>query len=206
MLQWIEDHSGSLNVLVGLGTLVVWLLYLQVFLFLYRRQTTPSILISRAGGTSLDARCCLSNMSSDPIHFQSLICTLKETDAAITSSVNDIDALSEERDGASGGMDYGPLQSGQVLSIGRFRDLVRRLRREAGVLEDKPEKDCLPSRLDLQVVAVYGADDLLVSAKRSFDIVLEDGAARVRPCTADTQQVRSTRERKRLRELVETYG
>lgn len=199
MLQWFSEYSDTLNVVTNVGMLLVWLAYLHIFLLLYRRQTTPTILITRGGGSTLDARCLLSNMSSDVIHLQSLVCTIDESGASGTTSVNDIDELSAKPAGYEG---RGLLKPGEWLDVGRFGDLLQLLR---GCSGKTPTAESSDSYLRIQVVAAYGSEDLLVSAKRTFDIIQRDNGAHVRPRTVETEQVRSIIARRRLRSMIERY-
>lgn len=202
MLQWLREYSDTLNLITNVGMLLVWLGYLHVFLLLYRRQTTPSILITRSGGSSLDARCLLCNMSSDAIYLQSLVCTLDEPGASVTTSITDIDELSGKSSNQEG---QGPLKSGSCLDVGRFGDLLERLRTEANRSGNEPPSGDGDGYLQIQVIAVYGAEDLLVSAKREFDVVQREDATYLRPRSVETRQVRSIIERRRLRALLETF-
>jgi hypothetical protein len=77
MLDWISEHHRVLSVLTNIGMLFVWIVYLQLFLSSYKRQTRPKILINVGAGRSIDARCLLSNMSSEAIYVESLIATLE---------------------------------------------------------------------------------------------------------------------------------
>ncbi|TNC60456.1 hypothetical protein FHG71_22030, partial [Rubellimicrobium roseum] len=76
MLDWLSANSDAVNVVLNLAMLLVWIVYLQVFVSSYRRQRRANILISVGGGSGLDARCLVSNMSEGAIYIRSLVLDL----------------------------------------------------------------------------------------------------------------------------------
>ncbi len=92
----------------------------------------------------------------------------------------------------------GPLRPGGFMPIGSFRRLIERVLRARGGdmvrVEDLPDS----ITLELQVFADYASEDLLVGAKRRFDINRRDGALCLHAPTLVTEQIRSRAERKQL--------
>lgn len=70
MLNWMTKNSDWLNVVANWAMVAIWIVYLQVFLRSFRRQTLPKIVINQAAGSSLDAACFISNMSSEAIYIE----------------------------------------------------------------------------------------------------------------------------------------
>ena len=71
-VQWIAQHSQAISALTSIGTLLVWVIYLQIFVSSYRRQLRATLLITHGAGDGLEARCLLSNMSSGAVHVASV--------------------------------------------------------------------------------------------------------------------------------------
>lgn len=205
MVDWIRDNEAVISVLINLGMLIVWVVYLQLFLASYRRQTQPKILINVGAGRRLDARCLLANMSSDAIYVQSLFATVEAHDRRWSSPVTDVEELTQgqQPEELATMTRQGPLMPGAVMDAGSFRDLIGRVLSDA---EPPVEgQDGLPARLtalEIQAVADFGSDDLLVGARRRFDIANRDGHWALVPHTPYTEQIRSRRERRQIRRML----
>lgn len=206
MLDWIRENHGTLSLLVNIGMLIVWVAYLQLFLASFRRQTQPKILINIGAGRSLDALCLVANMSSDAVYLESLIATVITEEGRWVCPVTDVRDLADDN-GSSNPRDLtrqGPLQPGAVMDVGSFRDLVGRVLAEAGYSMEAGEG--FPEglrRLEIQVVADFGPDDLLVGAKREFELVKRDGRLSLGAHTRQTIQIRSRNERRRIKRMLE---
>jgi hypothetical protein len=206
MLDWIRDDYAIISVLIKLGMLIVWIVYLQLFLVSYKRRTRPKILINMGGGRGIDAMCLLSNMSSEPVYVESLIATLEGKGKQWVCPVTDVEALARD-DQPPNPLDttrQGPLEPGEVRDIGSFRNLIRH------VLDDKggPDRsgDDIPDDItgfEIQAIADFGPDDLLVGAKRRFGLDKRDGEWVLKPHSAFTVQIRSRRERERVNRMLE---
>lgn len=205
MLDWIRENHQLLSVLANVGMLLVWIVYLQLFLSSYKRQTLPKILINIGAGRDIDARCLVSNMSSDAIYVESLIATLETEKDRWVRPVTDAHELAEEQEHDLRSVTaQGPLKQGQVMDVGSFRNLVQRVVREAEcpVPADAEFPEDLTA-LEIQAIADFGPDDLLVGAKRRFELVREDGAWVLGQHTPHTEQIRSRSERRRIKRLLE---
>jgi hypothetical protein len=205
MFDWIREHHQTLSVIVNIGMLFVWIAYLQLFLANYKRQTRPKILINVGAGRSIDARCLVSNMSSEAIYVESLIATLETEKDRWICPVTDAQELADEQDHDLRSMTVqGPLKQGEVMDVGSFRDLVRHAVRESEC--PVPAEVEFPEGLaaiEIQAIADFGPDDLLVGAKRRFELVREDGGWTLGHHTPHTEQIRSRRERRRVKRLLE---
>jgi hypothetical protein len=206
MLDWVREHHETLSVLVNVGMLLVWIAYLQLFLARFKRQTRPKILINVGAGRSIDGRCLISNMSSEAIYIESLIATVETTEGQWVCPVTDAQELAEKQDQDLRSMTVqGPLKQGEVMDVGSFRDLVQHVVREAEcpVPADAEFPKGLTA-LKIQAIADFGPDDLLVGAKRRFELVREDGTWMLGHHTPHTEQIRSRSERRRIKRLLET--
>ncbi|KXF78480.1 hypothetical protein ATN84_01400 [Paramesorhizobium deserti] len=210
MLEWISASNRGLTLLVSLAMLIVWLVYLQVFLVGYRRQTRPKIIINYGAGTALDARCFISNMSSEPIYVESIVAGLEAGGQNWSRPVTDV----EPSDGGENADDpkkrtyQGPLIPGQYMEIGSFRSLLARVahggesKDEAG--GERVEISALngPVAMEILVLADYASEDLLVGARRRFVAFSRDGRWHLHSETVGTEQIRSKRKRRQLEEML----
>lgn len=206
MLNWILEYRQMLSLLINTGMLVVWIAYLQLFLKNFNRQTRPKILINIGAGRSIDGRCLISNMSSEAIYIESLIATLETGQDRWVCPVTDAQELAEDHDepGLRQMTVQGPLKPAEVMDVGSFRDLIRHVVKESGYAVSAGEE--FPkglTALEIQAIADFGPDDLLVGAKRRFDLVKEDGAWNLGQHTPYTEQIRSRSERRRIKRRLE---
>jgi hypothetical protein len=205
MLDWISQYRETLSLLTNIGMLLVWIVYLQLFLSSYKRQTLPKILINIGVGRNIDARCLVSNMSSDAIYVESLIATLETEKDRWVCPVTDAHELAEEQEHDLRSMTaQGPLKQGQVMDVGSFRDLIQNAVRESDCpVEAEGEFPEGLTAIEIQAIADFGPDDLLVGARRRFALVREDGAWNLGSHTPHTEQIRSRSERRRIKRLLE---
>lgn len=201
MLEWMSEHQELLNLLVNLGMLAVWIAYLQLFLANFRKQRRPNILINFGAGSGLSARCLVSNMSSEAIYIESIIAKLEGDGTTQTCAVTDLEDLGAERvlEDPKQGTRQGPLASGGYMDIGEFRDLIERVLRSNGTPDDGRPPSLVGGRVfELQVIANYGSENLLVGGERRFDLVERQGQLSLRPRGIDTRQITTRRERRRI--------
>lgn len=177
--------------------MLVWLVYLQLFARNYRRQMRATLLISRGPGAGLEARCFLSNMSSGPIYVLSVLGTVETDDDVFVTPVTDrlyfegeapLDSLQRTR--------QGPLPNGGIRDIGSFDGMVKH------VLSGRREPSDVPASgicaITIEVVGIYGSEDLPVGARRRFLFVDREERLHVRGEKLDTSQIRKKRERRKL--------
>ncbi|ASY63518.1 hypothetical protein SJ05684_c20770 [Sinorhizobium sojae CCBAU 05684] len=189
LLRWISGHGQLISALTGVGMLLVWVIYLQVFISSYRRQLRATLLIARGAGDGLEARCFLSNMSSGPVYVQSVIITLETADGTLIRPATDI------QDGEGSPIErtrQGPLQPGDIRDIGSFRSLI------CHALEAADDQAEIVQAMVIEILGVYGSEDLPVGARRRFILAKTQGRIRLRGDTIETQQIRKRRERRRL--------
>lgn len=203
MLELISANSDLLNLIANWAMVLIWVVYLQVFLRSFRRQTLPKIVINRAAGSSLDAACFVSNMSSDAIYIESVLVELECGEKRLTSAVTDF----ETRDGQKDNPDpklrtyQGTLPPSHYTSLGSFEYLIssvcRRIGHDVGAL-----KSSSPIFVEISILADYASENLLIGARRRFRATWAEGHWKLRAETPDTHQIRSHRERKRIYSML----
>lgn len=189
MWSWLAENHGAVGAVASCLTLVVWLLYFQLLYLGFRQTQRANILITVAGGPSVDAECILANMSRQPIFVEAVAVTVTRRDGTIAQSLSDLQMDDSHNDLRSRAM-QGPLASGEMIPLGRFRALLAR----AGCTED--DRDI---RFSLTAVALYAGEDRLVAAERDF--LLRDD--QLLSTSASARQLRSWRDRRRLEDLIQ---
>lgn len=192
-MDWIAQHGDLVSALTGVGTLIVWIIYLQVFVSSYRRQLRATLLITRGAGDEDDTRCFVSNMSAGPVYVQSVMVTLETEDRKIVSAATDIRDIQDKKQVNS--LDrtrQGPLHPGQLKDIGSFRSLM------SHGLKETDASPVVVRAVLVEVLGVYGSEDLPVGARRRFILVRSQGGVRIEGDTIETQQIRKRRERRQL--------
>ncbi|MAY63063.1 MAG: hypothetical protein CML29_12690 [Rhizobiales bacterium] len=182
--QTVTNNSGGINVVTNLLMLGVWALYFQLILTTYRHGLRPKILVNRAAGYTLDARCIITNMSSEKIYLESVLLTLANDEEEQTFVLTEY--VGTEAQTASPQLFQGPLASGELIDIGSFRSLMDR---SLGPDADHPLREPNLRSLRILVVATYTAEDQIIGAERTFDIRGEDHRLSPRRYSAD--QIRS---------------
>lgn len=219
MLDWITQNSSPLNVLLQFLTLVVWVSYLQLLLNAYLRQRRPKILINRGAGHGVYAHCLVSNMGAEPIYVRSIIASLETESHRWTLAVTDQAEIYDEgwQPGSAGeATSQGSLNVGEFADIGTFQRFIDRVawsaKAPSGSLDDVCGEPL--TLLELTVVADYGSDDLLVGARRQFEVkgLGEDGKdskaskdSDLVPTTVNTVQIRSRRRRQEIADYLQDY-
>lgn len=222
MWQWIASNAETLNVLANVSMLLVWLTYLQIFLAGYRRARRAKIMINRGGGTDSNARCLLSNMSSEPVFVLSIDARIgAEGRVLARQQLTDLEQIDQAAEGREpfGILMQGPLHTGQSIDIGSFQDLLNEVATAIPVVSpDRPladeghdrcgGRDALWRRadtLEITVTAAYGPDDLLVGARRAFRMRWTRERICMWPASVATEQIRSWIARRRLSKDLAAY-
>lgn len=193
-MEWIARHGDAIAALTGVGTLIVWIVYLQVFVNSYRRQLRATMLITRGPGLGLQARCLLSNMSAGPVFVATVQVQLDKPDGPVAHPVTNIidsDAVGEQ----PSPMRQGPLRNGETRDLGSFEQLLRHATEPQTSLQES--LDGLRA-ITIEIVALYGSEDQPVGARRCF-VLLNDGEKLVlRGKDLHTEQILRRRDRRRL--------
>ena len=192
-MDWFTRYGTLISALTGVGTLVVWIIYLQVFVSSYRRQLRATLLITRGAGDDAEARCFVSNMSSGPIFVQSVMVTLETEGATIVKPATDIhDIQAASQMSSLDRTRQGPLHPGQVKDIGSFNNLM------SHGLEDANGCRVVVKAVLVEVLGIYASEDLPVGARRRFVLTRSRDGLRIRADSVETTQIRRRRERRNL--------
>lgn len=204
MFQWIVDHSDTVNAASSMAMLFVWMAYLQVFLRSYRRQVRPKIVINRAAGSALDAHCFVSNMSSEAMYLESVIVTVNNGEQTATHTVTDVDTLDGDQppEDPRERTHQGPLRPGEYMSLGTFHELLNKVIRRQGEGRENLGASVKSVTLDVMIIADYSSEDLLVGANRRFKAERKGETWYLAAESAETQQIRSRRERRKIGEII----
>ncbi len=203
-MTWIAEHSELINLLINIGMLVVWVAYLQVFLAGYKRHRKAKILINPGGGKGLEARCLVTNMSAEPIYIHALLARLDGPSGTMTFPVTEPDKAEHWQAPSDLKLwtRQGPLEKGKVRDMGAMQLIFDHIRSESlsvsGVRLVESAR-----QVELQVLAVYGSEDVMVAARRRFRIERHQDAVELHPLTLAAEQVTSRRERRRIVQILE---
>ncbi|MFD1913080.1 hypothetical protein [Halodurantibacterium flavum] len=204
-MNWIADNAGWISPLASVLTLLVWVVYLQLFLMTYLRQRRTEILISIGAGRGLGARCFVANLGMEPIYISDILLTVGAGDQQHRAAVTECNEVPrEDLNTPASATNQGPLRAAQSHDIGAFDTLIARARNATGA----PLAESDLRELRVLVIGWTASTATLVAAERSFDIVADtstpNGAPRVRPNDLRTHQIRSFFVRRRLqREMAE---
>ncbi len=197
-MAWLIEHQRLISLLVNVGMLIVWIVYLQVFSAGFRRQRKATILITVGQDQGLDAHCLVTNMSAEPIYIHTVFATLRWPDGEATCPVTE---LGGERWSQPSDLHLwtrqGPLASAHIRDMGTLKGIVDHVRTSASAAGGPPTQAQWLT-LEIRVVALYASEDLPVAASRRFDIVQADHGPDPRPHSYTAQQIRSRRERRQI--------
>lgn len=209
MWEWLNSNSAVLNLFVGFGTLLVWLFYLQLFLYSFRRRRRCKILISMGGQDTLGARCLICNMSEEPVYVLSLLAAVTTPTGTWQSPVTEYEFADNAAppEGLDRASRQGPLRVGDCRDVGSFAQLLERARHTHGDWqpEQSLSRESRPTEVKLVVLAIYGSEDLPVAAERCFRLVDDNGTERMQPRTVETRQIRGRRARRQIYRRLGDY-
>jgi len=179
---------------------LIWLVYLQIFLFQYKRANRPLMVIHHAQGSDPDAACMLVNMSQEPVHVLSVMAKVTTQDKSYVLPVTEYQRLTVDDQNVQGRLRQGPLQSGEYLLLGTFEEIILGERsKESGQAGDLRQA----TRLELRIAAVHGPSRYHIGARRHFRIETGNGKPCIIPEGLYTEQLASRRSRKLVQRWVE---
>lgn len=179
---------------------VIWIVYLQLFFIQYRRNSRPYLVIHHAQHESADSMCLLVNMGKEPVHIQCVQavvhdCDNKERVLTITSyervSVNDSNLRQSLR--------QGPLEAGDFLVLGSFRDILLGARSQDDNAGEQLEN---LSTFTLRVAVLHGPSSYPVGARRRF-YLRHNGSSCVYPENIYTEQLSRRRQKREVSGWIE---
>ena len=157
MLAWIETHSSALQVIVGLTTALVWVIYLHILVSGLRRQRRSEILITLGGKRDMSGRVMVSNLGFEPIYILDILLKLSADHREETVSVTERGKQNQRgQDPSDKSTLQTPLKTGDLVDIGEIATLLDRAR--AGSSGSPVEVNL--SRIDITVspISAYGTD------------------------------------------------
>lgn len=197
MMSWIESHEAVAGLGLQVVTALIWLFYLQLIAMGMTRQRRPVILIHRSAGMGDEARCFVSNMGAEPTYLVSVMAELtvdgKRRRAFITDrkgSNPDEDEVPNQRTA------QGPIDSGGMIDVCSFGDLVERVLHELG------DTDAEFRDLRLTALCAAGHSGQIVAAYRDFRVGRKEGVRGFVPVQVSTLQVGSRFRRHALRRTL----
>lgn len=209
MQQWIAANFQVLSLSVSACSVMVWIVYLQVYVSAYRRQRRSKILINRSHGRGLNTYCIVSNMSSESIYVQSLVAVIESEDSRWECPLTDLSTLNEHESAHSGPghlpTRQGPLAAGAVRNMGSYKSLIEHVLMYNTTQPLEPTDEIYESLISFEVtvLGVYASEDLMVGARRKFDLTHVNGKTELIAQSVTAEQIRSNRERRALTTLLE---
>lgn len=202
-MLWISENASAITAIGSILTFLVWLAYMHLLYKSYSRQRRPRIIINRGRGMNIDSLCLISNMSAESIFIQHIVAALETPQG--TKQLDIIDCQQSEEDGDVYRPHQGPLDSGDYLHVGTFRDILSHVARHNGESLDDYRSGNLPmpDALDIRVIAIYGSEDTHIGARRRFLVNEDEGDYAITPDRLVTQRLTSRRDRQRIRRWMQ---
>lgn len=166
------------------------------------------ILINRGAERSLSARCLVTNMSRDPIYIQSVIVRIVAEDGEHKAYITDAEDIRRSGEGSDWKVltRQGPVQPGAMFDMGSYASVLDYAADVCfGETSFASSKLAQSTRLfEISVLGVYGSEDLLIGASRTFELFRDGSSLEIRVTEALTRQITRRSERRKLAlELVE---
>ena len=202
MWEWLKDNVTLLQVLVNFTSALVWIAYLQMFAASFRRQTRSSLLVTLAGAHDTTGRCIISNMGSEPAYIVDVLAEFgTDSHQTAVSVVDRLELYERSSTEITGVSAVGPLSSGSYVDIGSFQDLFVRAHQRLDTIHATEEVQSIK----LIAIAATSQARYLVAAYRGFNLYRSDetDVVGVVPVEVESKQIRSRRERKKLRILLQ---
>lgn len=202
MWIWLQNNYGAISAITGIATLGVWALYFQLLLSNYRRNTRSKILINRGAGHKPGAHCLISNMSAAAIYVEAILTDVKyrsDEEGALSSwmcSLSDLDLEVDETRDKRTQWYQGPLATGEMMDVGPYAKLLEQ------VAENGSIKGPI-SEFTIIVIATYTAEDLIVAARRTFDVRRDLEGDFIVPRSFTAEQIRSRAARRSLERFMQ---
>lgn len=191
MIDWLQEYSGALNLVLNGAMLLVWLAYLHLFLTSFRRANRAVVHIARATDTNGEARCLVTNMGSDMVYILGIKVEVRAGEdrhtALVTDRVHEDDPLGGQmRDRTN----QGPLSGGEVLDIGAFHRICQRAMEGTDGAE--------PESVEITVIVAAQQAQRLMGGHKRFDVRREGETVSYRSDDVLTRQITSARRRNEL--------
>ena len=207
--EWISQNSSLISALANVGMLAIWAFYAQLLYMGFRRERRPRVMINKGvGNADLDAPCLICNMSKEPIFIQGIFVDLETSEGTHSASATDPEeGVIDPAEAKLGSRTrQGPLGSGSCIEVRSFRELIQKAADAGGLklIDGRPADDGILFRsLTITVVSIYGPEDHPFGAKREFSLECNDqDRVRLSPSDLDTKRLMTSKEKKRVKELL----
>ncbi len=199
-MSWITGNYEIWNVALQAVMALIWIAYLQIFLFSYLRQRRPVVLINRSMGSSKNSRCFLANMGAEPIHLTAMIADVRIDGEMLRTFVTDREELRKDTlTSPSEGTNQGPVSSGKFIDAGSYGEIVERALNHLGRPDDFPKV----TELCVTVLCSSGYSSDIIAGRRGFSVGEIDGELHFVPTNPTTEQLGSRREKRRNVRILE---
>lgn len=198
---WVE-YAQVISSVASLLMLGIWAFYTKLFYENYREQHRPWFLIQQVGGTDLEARCLLVNMSHQVAHVESVLAVVHSSDSSLAARVrppprDDIHSWSDVAP-----FREGPLGQGEARSLGTFDELFSKLMADLadGDASDIASLYEMVESVEVRVITATVVDEHHpLGARRTFDVEpAGERGVHIAPRGFRTDQMRSRKERKEV--------
>lgn len=191
--RWLSDNHQAISTIASVLTLLVWIFYLQVLWGSYHHRLRPRVLINWGGGSSLNSRCIITNMSSEPVYLYAILIDMNTGKREILRSLSGLAPRKIDSSDQRRQILQGPLAGGEMIDIGSFRELLEQVSPEDPLCDDNR-----PLEFRITIAGSYTSEDALVAAERTF--VVKDGS--LGAPVLDTTQIRSVKKRRRIERML----
>jgi len=206
-----QVHLGELDYrlissVASIVMAIVWIVYLHIALVQYRRANRPYMIIHYAHENDTDALCLFVNMSSEPVHLQTVIARIETESSRFSRYLTDYDRITPDDRNVLSRLRQGPIQPGGYLVLGTFEDILigRQIKHK-----DEKDKEHVPPALneirslELCIAVVHGPSKHFIGVRRHFFLVCEEEKVHIHPMNIHTEQLVNWRKRKIVRKWVE---
>ncbi|NMT63147.1 hypothetical protein [Marinobacter orientalis] len=194
------DYIGPISSAV---MVVIWIVYLQLFLLQYRRNSRPYLVIHHAQNENPDALCLLVNMGKETVHVQCVQVVLHtRAGEEKTLTVTEYRRVAADDSDVHQVLRQGPLQPGGYLVLGSFRNIILGRRSEDGDTDsDYLFEDIVA--VQIRAAVVHGPSRYPVGVRRSFRLEHE-GGPQIFPRNIHSEQLTRRRDRHEVRRWLES--
>lgn len=178
---------------------VIWVIYFQLFLLQYRRNSRPYLVFHHAQNDNPDAICLLVNMGEQPVHVQTVQAVVHlKNGKSLISAVTDYQRINPEQQNIQQSIRQGPVLSGGYIVLGTFRNIL--LGENDDSFDNRRLEDI--EELVLRVAVIHGPSGFPVGARRSFQIEHRP-KTRIQPANIHTEQLARRRDKAIVRQWIE---
>lgn len=182
-------------------TVVIWIIYLQLFFREYHRNSRPYLVFHHAHNDNPDAICMLVNMGEKAVHVQcvqAVVCLRDGQQRSMT--ITDFNRINPDNELIQQKIRQGPVGPGGYLLLGTFREIL------LGSGTDETHTNWSiddVDQLELRVAVIHGPSKFPVGARRSFT-VSQQPHLRLYPTNIHTEQLVRRRDWPVVRGWVES--